>query len=178
MHISNLIPALHNNSWNGERHGRSYIQRLSERYGPEIQSRLDSFTREELEPTLRPEGDGGEEASGNGRRERGRTRGGVAETSAIVGANVSDEVIETYYSGKPDDAEAIQQFRDAANRVGASLGEDGAGVERGPARLWAYGDGPGATNGYGEIQGKLYPPREGRARAQSDSGLSELRSRY
>jgi len=101
----------------------------------------------------------------------------VLSDAGIVGANVSDEAIEIYYSGKPDDAEAIQRFSDAAERVGASLGEDAQGIRRATARLWAYGDGPGATNGYGEIQGKLYPPKGDRANASAQRIAARIAGR-
>jgi hypothetical protein len=46
---------LHGNDWQVNPDGAGYIQRLSPRYGPEIQSRLDHHSRTELEPALRAE---------------------------------------------------------------------------------------------------------------------------
>jgi hypothetical protein len=102
----------------------------------------------------------------------------ILSDAGIVGANVSDEAIVTYYSGDPNDAEAIQRFIDAADRVGTSLGEDAAGYQSTAERLWAYGTGPGATNGYEEISGKLYPPEGDRANASVQRIAARIAGRF
>jgi hypothetical protein len=43
---------LHGNDWTVNPDGRNYLERLSARYGPDLQRRLDDYRRSQLEPTL------------------------------------------------------------------------------------------------------------------------------
>ena len=83
----------------------------------------------------------------------------VIDASGLVGLTVADQYLEAYYLGEPSDGQAINEFKAAAGRARASLGDLATGVRRGPGRLWAYGTGFGATNGYGEIERDIRPAR-------------------
>ena len=82
----------------------------------------------------------------------------VISSSGLVGVTATDTYLDAYYVGDPSDAAAIQQFKQAADRASKSLEGRTSGVDPAIQRLWAYGEGYGATNPYSDIRGPLRPP--------------------
>ena len=58
------------------------------------------------------------------------------------------------------DGEEERQFEDDFRRGAASLGDRSRSVNESVARLWAYGEGYGATHGYDAIQRQLRPTQK------------------
>ena len=82
----------------------------------------------------------------------------VISSSGLVGVTATDTYLDAYYVGDPSDAAAIQQFKQAADRASKSLEGRTSRVDPAIQRLWAYGEGYGATNPYSDIRGPLRPP--------------------
>ncbi len=89
----------------------------------------------------------------------------MIDESGLEGLTITNDYVETYYTKDPTNVAAIEEFRAAADRAKASLGNNARRADKGLDRFWAYGDGAGATNGFGEIRGKLYPPKGDKASA-------------
>jgi hypothetical protein len=70
----------------------------------------------------------------------------------------TDTYVETYFVGDPTDATEIEEFEQQAVRAIVELGADGRGHQSDVQRIWAYGDGWGATHEYDEIDGDVHPP--------------------
>lgn len=79
----------------------------------------------------------------------------VIAESGLYGLNFSDRKLEAYYVGDPRDPAARAEFDAAIERARDSLGERVADFGRTTARLWAYGQGEGATAGYDAINGDV-----------------------
>lgn len=77
----------------------------------------------------------------------------VIDRSGLYGLTFGDGFVEAYYVGNPKDANSISQFQQGADRVRASIGQDGQGVTRRLARLWAYGDRGDGAIGWGRAGG-------------------------
>ena len=82
----------------------------------------------------------------------------VISSSGLAGMTATDTYLDAYYIGDPTDANAIQEFRQGAGRASQSLEGRTSGIDAGVQRLWAYGEGYGATNPYSDISGPLRPP--------------------
>ena len=82
----------------------------------------------------------------------------IITSSGLAGMTVTDTYLDAYYVGDPSDAAAVQQFKQAADRAAQSLEGRTSGVDPAIQRLWAYGEGYGATNPYSDIRGPLRPP--------------------
>ena len=98
----------------------------------------------------------------------------VAADSGLPGFTAHDDHLEVYFVGDPTNVKAIQQFEDAAIQARKSLGGNVAATRRAVERLWAYGDGFGATHGYGSIDGKVRPPKGDRASATAQRIASRI----
>jgi len=101
----------------------------------------------------------------------------VIDASGLPGLTVTDEYLETYYVGDASDGQAINEFKAAAGRARASLGNRSSGFEEGAGRLWAYGTGFGATNSYGEIERDIRPARGDRQVRTAQRVASRLAGR-
>ena len=82
----------------------------------------------------------------------------VINYSGLAGMTATDTYLDVYYLGDPSDKNAIQQFKQATRRASQSLEGRTERINSGVQRLWAYGDGYGATNPYSDIRGPLRPP--------------------
>lgn len=82
----------------------------------------------------------------------------VINYSGLAGMTATDTYLDVYYLGDPSDKNAIQQFKQATRRASQSLEGRTERINSGIQRLWAYGDGYGATNPYSDIRGPLRPP--------------------
>jgi len=75
----------------------------------------------------------------------------VIDASGLPGLTITNEHLEAYYLGDATDVQAIADFREAARKARDALGENVTRAHRGPARLWAYGSGYGATHPYAGV---------------------------
>ena len=98
----------------------------------------------------------------------------VAEDAGLEGFTATNEYLETYYVGDPTDAKAIKEFRAKVKKATASLGTASNRSKEGSSRLWAYGGGYGATHGFGDIRGKLYPPKRDQPSASAKGVATRL----
>ena len=99
------------------------------------------------------------------------------KSSGLAGMTVTDQYLETYYVGDPDDINAITDFITATQKARQSLGRSVIDIRRDVQRLWAYGSGEGATNSYEEIQGEFQPPQDDQASASALRVASRLANR-
>ena len=99
------------------------------------------------------------------------------KSSGLAGLTATDEYLETYYVGDPDNANEITDFIKAAERARQSLGRSVSNTRRDVQRLWAYGSGEGATNSYEEIQGDFQPSEDDQASASALRVASRLSNR-
>lgn len=87
----------------------------------------------------------------------------VIDASGLAGFTVTDEYLETYLIGAPKDGKAFEEFNEQVEKARASLGSDARSHARETDRIWAYGSGYGATNGYNEIRGDVRTARDDQA---------------
>ena len=99
------------------------------------------------------------------------------KSSGLAGMTVTDQYLETYYVGDPDDINAITDFITATQKARQSLGRSVIDIRRDVQRLWAYGSGEGATNSYEQIQGEFQPPQDDQASASALRVASRLANR-
>ena len=98
----------------------------------------------------------------------------VAKAAGLEGFTATNEYLETYHIGDPKNAEDFKEFDEKIKKARASLGEDATSFDPGSSRLWAYGSGEGATHGFGDIRGKLYPPKRDQASASAKAVATRL----
>ena len=101
----------------------------------------------------------------------------VIKDSGLFGLTVTDQYVEAYFVGDTTNANEISDFGAATERARQSLGRDVQNVERTIQRLWAYGTGDGATNGYAEIQGEFRAPTGDQASASALRVATRLANR-
>ena len=87
----------------------------------------------------------------------------VIDKSGLVGLTITDQYLEAYHVGDPNDGEGFNEFEESIIRAAASLGDRSRSVNESVARLWAYGEGYGATDGYDSIQRQLRPAKTEKA---------------
>jgi hypothetical protein len=97
------------NNWMRQKNGQGHLQRLGPRYGPDIQQRLDAYSREELEPALRREIDETLRRRGGQGQEARKTGGPKTGLAAFGGAGLFGQLMrqaeappEPGQSGNPD----------------------------------------------------------------------------
>ena len=71
----------------------------------------------------------------------------VTDASGLDGLTVTDDYIDAYHIGDPNNAEGFEEFKEKVRRARASLGKDVSGFDPGVDRIWAYGEGQGSTHG-------------------------------
>ena len=101
----------------------------------------------------------------------------VAREAGLVGFTVHENALEVYFVGDPTDAQASKQFVEATQRARVALGKNIERVGRSIERLWAYGDGFGATHGYDSIEGEFRPPKGDQAARTAQRIASRLAGR-
>jgi hypothetical protein len=101
----------------------------------------------------------------------------IINGSGLFGFTASDTELTAYYVGDPNDKAAIEEFNASVGRADKLLGDVVTEIDRGASRLWAYGNGEGATNGYGEIQREFRPPTQDQAVATAQRVASRLAER-
>lgn len=79
----------------------------------------------------------------------------VIAESGLYGLNFSDKALQAYFVGDPRDDAARAEFHAAADRARTALGDRARSVDHSVERLWAYGNGEGATQGYDAINGDV-----------------------
>jgi len=79
----------------------------------------------------------------------------VIAESGLYGLNFSDKALQAYFVGDPRNDAARAEFHAAADRARTALGERARSVDHSVERLWAYGNGEGATQGYDAINGDV-----------------------
>lgn len=84
----------------------------------------------------------------------------VIADSGLYGVTFNAKQIEAYFVGNARDASARAEFDAAIIRARESLGERIDGFRRSSQRLWAYGEGEGATQGYPDIDGHVPAAKE------------------
>jgi hypothetical protein len=77
--------------------------------------------------------------------------------SGLKGVTLTDDYLEAYYDGDPNDQAAQKAFEEAVARARKLLGSDASSYRRTIDRFRAYGSGDGATHSYGDIESELRP---------------------
>ena len=102
---------------------------------------------------------------------------GVIKDSGLFGLTVTDQYVEVYFVGDTTNANTFADFVAATERARKSLGRAVQNTQTSIERLWAYGTGDGATNGYAEIQGGFRAPTGDQASATALRVATRLANR-
>ena len=101
----------------------------------------------------------------------------VIKDSGLFGLTVTDQYVEVYFVGDTTNANTFADFIATTQRARKSIGRAVQNTQTSIERLWAYGTGDGATNGYAEIQGGFRAPTGDQASATALRVATRLANR-